>query len=158
MEEANSVSVESQARLSTESEQDVHMDFSIDIVEDVAAEVEAVMRLSVFGLFREARKAADETLKRYLGCFPVAVEYLRLLYDQGDFDILQLEATSFREGVYQLEDAVPGELDLILLLCEIRNLSSESPLQEDLKTIKRQIDQTSVELSLGEKHATGRTL
>ncbi|KAK5715946.1 hypothetical protein LTR15_009771 [Elasticomyces elasticus] len=153
MEEAeicNSVSFEPQSGSPTGSEQDVHLDFSIDIVEDVAAEVEAVMRLSVFGLFREARKAADETMKRYLGYFPVAVEYLRLLYDQGDFDMLRQEAERFREGDYRLEDAVPEDLDLLLLLCDLRNLGGEVPLLEDLESMKKQTDRICNDSSFGD--------
>ncbi|KAK5722001.1 hypothetical protein LTR17_014505 [Elasticomyces elasticus] len=143
MEEAeirNSVSFEPHATSPTGSEHDIHMDFSIDILEDVAAEVEAVMRLSAFGLFREARKAADDTLRRYLDNFPVAVEYLRLLHDQGDFEGLRQETDKFQRGEYRLEDALPGDIDMVLLLCDIRNLSSKWPLMEDLSRGLRQID------------------
>ncbi|KAK4911107.1 hypothetical protein LTR49_020274 [Elasticomyces elasticus] len=128
----------------TGSEHDVHMDFSIDIVEDVAAEVEVVMRLSAFGLFREARKAADETLKRYIDYFPVAVEYLRLLYDQGDFAMLRQEAEKFRKRDYRLKDAVPKDQShFLLLLCDVRKLGVEVPLPEDLQSITRQMNRMS---------------
>ncbi|KAK4948920.1 hypothetical protein LTR10_012293 [Elasticomyces elasticus] len=137
-----SVSFEPQAAAPTGSEHDVHLDFTVDIVEDVAAEVEEVMRLSAFGLFGEARKAADETLRPHLGpliYFPIAAEFLRLLYDQGDFDMLRQEAEKLHRGDGQLQDALPGDLELLLLLCDIRNLGSEVPLREDLGSISRQI-------------------
>jgi hypothetical protein len=65
------------------------MDFSIDIVEDVPAEVENVMHLATVGLFKEAREAAGLTMERYLDHFPVLIEFLRLLYDQGDYQSLR---------------------------------------------------------------------
>lgn len=64
------------------------MDFSIGIVEDVPAEVENIMHLAAIGLFTEAREAAALTMERYLDKFPVLIEFLRLLYDQGDYQSL----------------------------------------------------------------------
>jgi hypothetical protein len=61
------------------------MDFSIDVMEDIPAEVENVMHLATVGLFREAREAAASTMERYLDKFPILIEFLRLLYDQGDY-------------------------------------------------------------------------
>ncbi|KAK4900487.1 hypothetical protein LTR27_002203 [Elasticomyces elasticus] len=138
MHEADTYDVVSSEPHATGFEQDLHMDFSVDIVEDVAAEVEAVMRLCAFGLFGEARRAADETLKLHLSCFPVLVEYMRLLYDQGDFDMLRQEAERCRQSD-RFEDASPGDLEILLLLCDIRHLSSELPSQEDLDSISMQL-------------------
>ncbi|KAK3628391.1 hypothetical protein LTR56_018659 [Elasticomyces elasticus] len=138
MQEADAYDVVSSEPHAMGFEQDLHMDFSVDIVEDVAAEVEAVMRLCAFGLFGEARRAADETLKLHLGCFPVLVEYMRLLYDQGDSDMLQHEAERCRQSDC-FEDASPGDLEILLLLCDLRRLSSELPSQEDLDIISKQL-------------------
>ncbi|KAK5734523.1 hypothetical protein LTR17_008883 [Elasticomyces elasticus] len=131
-----SVSFEHKPAALMVSEHDVHMDFTVEVVEDVAAEVEAVMRLNAFGLFGEAREAADETLRPYLGHFPIAADFLRLLYDQGDFDILRQEAEKLRQGDGHLHDALPGDLELLLLLCDIRNLNTEVPLREDLENLE----------------------
>jgi hypothetical protein len=65
------------------------MEFNIDIVEDVPAEVENVMHLATVGLFTEAREAAKLTVEHYLDNFPVLIEFLRLLYDQGDYHSLR---------------------------------------------------------------------
>ncbi|CAG8950025.1 hypothetical protein HYFRA_00004359 [Hymenoscyphus fraxineus] len=65
------------------------MDFNVEIVEDVAAEIENVMRLGAVGAFEEARNMSKETVEHHLDTFPVLVEYLRLLYDQGDYISLE---------------------------------------------------------------------
>jgi hypothetical protein len=61
------------------------MEFDMKIVEDVTAEAESIMHLDAVGQFKEAREAAATTVERYLDSFPVLIEFLRLLYDQGDY-------------------------------------------------------------------------
>ena len=65
------------------------MDFSIDIVEDVPALVEEMMRLGALGYFKNARKLCDGVLARHTSTFAVAVECMRLLLRQGDFERLR---------------------------------------------------------------------
>lgn len=60
------------------------LNFSLDVVEDIYAEVEEVMRLSGHGRFREARKLSNDTLAKHTDIFAVLAEDLRSLLDQGD--------------------------------------------------------------------------
>ena len=57
------------------------MVFKIDVVQDIAGQVEEMARLGAFGQFREAREQAEDLFSRQEDIFPVKVECMRLLYD-----------------------------------------------------------------------------
>lgn len=61
------------------------MEFTLDVIEDVASRVEDMMRLCALGHFREARQQSADLLDRRSDVFPVKVECMRLLLEQGDY-------------------------------------------------------------------------
>lgn len=68
------------------------MDFSFDVAEiDLVQKVEAVAQQSTYGRFRQARSMFKEKIEEHNNMFLVYAEYLRLLYDQGDFKALSSE-------------------------------------------------------------------
>lgn len=79
------------------------MNFSFDIAEDVAAQVEEMSRLSMLGFFRRAREISASSLANHTDIFPVAAERMRLLYDQGDFEeLFQSSETYQRDYIRSL--------------------------------------------------------
>jgi hypothetical protein len=70
-------------------DEDIPMNFSFDVIEDPMDGLNAMVGLSEMGSFREAKFVYKDSLERYSGAFPIFAEYLRLLYDQGDFDALK---------------------------------------------------------------------
>jgi hypothetical protein len=74
---------------SSSEDQAFTMDFHFDVTElDLAEKVEAVAKQSALGHFRRARVMFDDALKKQMAIFLIYSEYLRLLYDQGDFETL----------------------------------------------------------------------
>lgn len=65
------------------------MTFSFDVIEDVAEQVEEMMRLGALGYFAHARAISDSIDPRHLSSFAVVAEQMRLLLDQGDYQALQ---------------------------------------------------------------------
>jgi hypothetical protein len=68
------------------------MNFSIEVVEDVAEQVGEMMRLGALGSFKQAREVSDSIDPVNLSTFAVVAEQMRLLFDQGDYTAL-LEKT-----------------------------------------------------------------
>ena len=65
------------------------MTFSFDVIEDVAEQVEEMMRLGALGYFAHARAISDSIDPRHLSSFTVVAEQMRLLLDEGDYETLQ---------------------------------------------------------------------
>lgn len=63
--------------------QELIMDFSFD-VGDILEDVGEVARQSTIGRFKIARAVSKNTLEKHMEKFPIAIEVLRLLYDQGE--------------------------------------------------------------------------
>jgi hypothetical protein len=70
------------------------MDFSIEIVDDINAQIEEMMRLSWLGYFNQARQISDSIAPIHHSKFEVVVEQLRLLMDQGAYEDLIAKAES----------------------------------------------------------------
>jgi hypothetical protein len=73
----------SKARTSAGNENiifNVHFSLEMDIQD--------VVRLGAFGKYREARSLVDNSLKQLDYFFPIAVEIMRPMYDQGDITAL----------------------------------------------------------------------
>jgi hypothetical protein len=62
---------------------DITMNFTFET--NVYQDLEDIVRLGAFGQFKEARLIVDESLEGLHDEFPIAVEIMRLMYDQGDF-------------------------------------------------------------------------
>lgn len=67
-------------------EKDLTLDFSFE--RDVNRDVGDVIRFGAFGRFKESRLLVEDTLQQFDNIFPVAVEIMRLMYDQGDLSQL----------------------------------------------------------------------
>jgi hypothetical protein len=50
--------------------------------------IQYVVHSGTHGHFMEARSLADDSLKQFDEIFPIAVEIMRLMYDQGDVNAL----------------------------------------------------------------------
>jgi hypothetical protein len=79
--------------------------------------VENVMHLATVGLFAEAREAAASTMERYLDSFPILIEFLRLLYDQGDYLSLRDHVQTAKKSKIKWDD------EQILLLSLFEDLT-----------------------------------
>jgi hypothetical protein len=65
------------------------MNFSFKVTEfTLAQKVEAVARESALGHFNQAHEMFKEALEEHKDHFAIYAEYLRLLYDEGDFKAL----------------------------------------------------------------------
>lgn len=67
------------------------------------------MRLGALGYFREAREQSSDLFSRQDDVFPVKMECMRLLFEQGDFEkLLNYTSAQFRgsneQDVYSLDD------------------------------------------------------
>jgi hypothetical protein len=66
----------------TDDRGDLVMNFTFE--NDVNRDIEDVVRLGTFGQYDKARLIAEESLKDLDDEFTIAVEVMRLMYDQGD--------------------------------------------------------------------------
>ena len=105
------------------------LDFSIDIAEDVAAQVEEMLRKSMLGYFRQAREVFEERLVKHTDIFPVAVERMRLLHGQGDFGALLQSVVIYERDHMSspLHNDIPDDVrsQIIWLLKHIALLATE---------------------------------
>lgn len=83
MSSGESSSGSSQCSSSYEDE-NICFDFAFDLKDYV----QEVVRLGALGIFQEARYLAQGALREHDYVFPVAIEIMRLMYDQGDADAL----------------------------------------------------------------------
>jgi hypothetical protein len=120
------------------------MDFSIDVVEDIPAQVEEMMSLAARGYFKLAREISDNVLVRQNSIFNVAVERMRLLHDQGDFEALLAETqTVYLRGL----DSV--QIDIFNLMEAIACHYLDKPLASGLGVIIPKYEDILHEFSLG---------
>lgn len=68
--------------------QEFSSDFTLDVVNDVYDKIEEIVRLSAIGYFKAARELHKHSVEKHCGVLPIFAEFLRLLYDQGDFKTL----------------------------------------------------------------------
>jgi hypothetical protein len=77
----------------SESEDDAT--FSFNFVRDVEGDIDDVVRLGALGRFAEARALLEQSLNAIDNIAPIAVEIMRLMYDQGDLAQLYTYASAF---------------------------------------------------------------
>lgn len=71
----------------SENQDDSPLEFSFE--SDVDSVIGDIVRLGTLGQFKQARLLAEEYLKQVDHVFPVAVEIMRLSYDQGDGEYMR---------------------------------------------------------------------
>ena len=92
------------------------MNFSFNVVEDPMDSLNGMLSLSAMGSFREARLVYKDSLERYSGAFPIYAEYVRLLYDQGDFSALKDARLHISSG-HGSSEWDQRERDVIKMFC-----------------------------------------
>ena len=97
------------------------MDFAIEVVEDIEAQMEEMMRLGALGYFREARPVSQSIAPEYQQKFEVAFEQLRLMLDQGAYTDLIARAISTPKQTW-----TPAQRALISMLVAIARMSMSS--------------------------------
>lgn len=65
------------------------MTFKADVIRDPMKDIDDMVVLGEIGSFGKARALFEESLAQYSDAFPISAEYLRLLYDQGDYTSLK---------------------------------------------------------------------
>lgn len=93
------------------------MDFAIEVVEDIEAQMEEMMRLGALGYFKEARQVSQSIAPEYQQKFEVVFEQLRLMLDQGAYVDLIARAESFPKNA-----CTPEQSALIALMVAITHL------------------------------------
>jgi hypothetical protein len=112
------------------------MDFTLDVVSNIAQDVEDVARQGALGNFRKAHSMYEEALKTHRARFPVYADYLRLSLDGGDWASLAKEFSDQSESVNLLEPNGWNDLEsniIELLRAESqRSSASNEPTTECL--------------------------
>jgi hypothetical protein len=80
------------------------MSFDMDVMEDIPMEVDELMRLGALGKFGEARDRFQAIFEDNINEYPVIAEYVRLLYDQGDFEALEVALKQYHDTVEASDD------------------------------------------------------
>ncbi|RMZ14634.1 hypothetical protein D0864_00117 [Hortaea werneckii] len=94
------------------------MECKIEVVDDIEAQVEEMMRLGALGYFKEARQLSQSIAPAHQQTFEVVFEQLRLMLDQGAYTDLIEKADSHPKNVCTAEQS-----DLIALMVAIAHVS-----------------------------------
>lgn len=119
------------------------MEFTLDVIEDVASRVEDMMRLCALGHFGEAIKHSADLFDRKTDVFPVKVECMRLLLEQGDYkgihdyiarqfsdDIVRLETIAYGGYLSTMEDAASLQDVILIQLLQISKIGQPAAQAE----------------------------
>ncbi|GAB1739838.1 hypothetical protein NU219Hw_g4773t1 [Hortaea werneckii] len=97
------------------------MEFKIDVVDDIEAQVEEMMRLGALGYFKEARQLSQSIAPVHQQKFEVVFEQLRLMLDQGAYTDLIERAESYHKDAY-----TPMQSTLLKMMIAIARISMSS--------------------------------
>lgn len=92
---ATSLSTSTVSLSGGEEEDEDDINFSFDFVRDIESDIDDVVRLGALGRFVGARSRIQDSLKVIDNIAPIAVEVMRLMYDQGDIFQLYRYASAF---------------------------------------------------------------
>ncbi|KAI6855506.1 hypothetical protein KC338_g8137 [Hortaea werneckii] len=101
-----------------EEDEGFTMEFKVEVVDDIEAQVEEMMRLGALGYFKEARQLSQSIAPVHQQTFEVVFEQLRLMLDQGAYTDLIERAEIHPEAV-----CTPEQSDLIALMVAIAHVS-----------------------------------
>lgn len=94
------------------------MEFQIEAVDDVEAQVEEMMRLGALGYFKEARQLSQSIAPAHQQTFEVVFQQLMLMLDQGAYTDLIEKADSHSKN-----DCPAEQSDVIALMVAIARVS-----------------------------------
>ncbi|RMY16519.1 hypothetical protein D0867_06490 [Hortaea werneckii] len=97
------------------------MDFTIEVVEDIEAQMEEMMRLGALGNFKEARQVAQSIAPEYQQKFEVVFEQLKLMLDQGAYTDLIAKARSYPQEAW-----TPAQSALVSKIVAIAHVGMSS--------------------------------
>jgi thioredoxin-like negative regulator of GroEL len=103
---------------------DIEIQIECVIEEDTMEELEDFMRLTRQGLFTQALNLFNETLKESLDKFPVLVEYVECLYDQGQTSQASQFLHQQRNAAFSKEEK--HLLELLDALLRVKNEQEEA--------------------------------
>merc|ERR1712070_966626 len=108
------------------------MEFKIEVVDNVEAQVEEMVRLGALGYFKEARQLSQSIAPEHQSTFEVVFEQLRLMLDQGAYTDLIAKAKSHTKETWS-----SAQSTLLSLMVAIAHLSmngaEESQVSDALK-------------------------
>jgi hypothetical protein len=99
------------------------LDMTLDIVEDIPAELEDFIFLSRLAIFEEAKGLFEQNLRPYISFFPVLAEYTDMLLEEGLYADLTQILTSVNLSRYS-----EGERNLLDLINALSKAYSEQSL------------------------------
>ncbi|KAI7227085.1 hypothetical protein KC330_g8555 [Hortaea werneckii] len=97
------------------------MDFAIEVVKDIEAQLEEMMRLGALGYFKEARQVAQSIAPEYQQKFEVVFEQLKLMLYQGAYTDLIAKARS-----YPQETWTPAQSALVSKIVAVAHVGMSS--------------------------------
>jgi hypothetical protein len=102
----------------------------MELEEDIPAELEYFVRLTHFGLLKDAREWFNRCLEPYRGQFPVFLEYADMLWHEGSYKELQALQV---DPLTAAESADPVELKF---LCNLLKERARACLKGTLRTLR----------------------
>ena len=130
-------------------------DLVLDFGSGLEHDIQDVVRLGTLGQFQEARLIADESLKQLDYLFPVAIEIMRLMYDQEDFNALYAYANVLMSR--RAESWTPRALCILHLMHDVSGMLQGN--LTDVATTPRDLAATNLGVSnpenLDEEHLDG---
>jgi hypothetical protein len=118
------------------------MDFTLDVVSNIAQDVEDVARQGALGNFRKAHSMYEEALKPHRAKFPVYAEYLRLCLDGGDW------ASLARNFAGPIEGVAKGWNGLEYNVVELLRAESQSASASNERTYERSVSSRRLHFQL----------
>lgn len=95
--------------------EDTGLDFEFGLEYDI----QEVVRLGTLGQFQEARSLANRSLKQFDYIFPIAVEIMRLMYDQEDFGTLYVYTNALMSRRTEQKSWTPRALCILHLMHDV---------------------------------------
>ncbi|KAI7081976.1 hypothetical protein KC356_g8744 [Hortaea werneckii] len=119
-----------------EDDEGFTMEFKIEVVDDIEAQVEEMMRLGALGYFKEARQLSQSIAPVHQQTFEVVFEQLRLMLDQGAYSDLIARAESHPQDLCTAKQS-----DLIALMVAIAcaSISGAEEFQASATLGKREL-------------------
>jgi hypothetical protein len=102
-------------------------DLVLDFEFGLEGDIQDVVRLGTLGQFQKARSLADESLKQLDYVFPIAIEIMRLMYDQEDYRALYAYTIALMSDRTKQKSWKPRELCILHLMHDVCGMLSGNP-------------------------------
>lgn len=103
---------------SVSEEEELVLDFGFGLEHDI----QDIVRLGTLGQFQQARSLADESLKELDYLFPIAIEIMRLMYDQEDFKALHAYTKDLMSRRLRHESWTPTAVYILHLVHDVSGM------------------------------------